>query len=85
MIQSALMEHIPSGSLMLWDKRGLQELVSLVWVRKGEGSRPRLEAMPGEHDDYAMALGIGLNVREFQPPVTNPERTQPVQMRPDTL
>jgi len=85
MMQSALMEHIPSGSLMLWDKRGLQELVSLVWVRKGEGSRPRLEAMPGEHDDYAMALGIGLNVREFQPPVTNPERTNPVQMRPDVL
>jgi len=85
MLQSALIEYIASGNIICWDKRGLQELVSLVWIKPTEGSRPRLEAMQGEHDDYAMALGIGLLVREFQPPITHPERTKPIQFRHETL
>lgn len=85
MMQSALIKFVASGNVVCWDKRGLQELVSLVWTKATEDSRPRLEAMPGEHDDYAMALAIGLEVRELQPPVLHEERTKPIQFRRDTL
>lgn len=84
MLQAALMEHIPPGDLRIWDERGVQELVSLVWHKDKEIGRPRLEAIEGEHDDYAVALGIGLVVREFQPP---PRGTGcvPIVLRPRTL
>jgi len=85
MMQSALIKFVAGGNVICWDKRGLQELVSLVWKQATEDSRPRLEAMPGEHDDYAMALAIGLVVREFQPPIFDQERTKPVQQRPNML
>lgn len=84
-MQSALIKFVAGGNVICWDKRGLQELVSLVWKQATEDSRPRLEAMPGEHDDYAMALAIGLVVREFQPPIFDQERTKPVQQRPNML
>jgi len=84
MMQAALMEHIPPGNLRLWDERGIQELVSLVWNKDKEAGRPRLEAIEGEHDDYSMALGLGLVVREFQPPPTG-TGTTPVVLRPRTL
>ncbi len=85
MMQSALMEHIPSGNVIIYDERGVQDLISLVWKKESEDARPRLEAMPGEHDDYAMALGIGLVAREFQPPPAHNANTQPVVQRKRTL
>lgn len=68
MIRSALMDHIPTHSLILWDTRAVSEMSSLVWaVPEGDdrSKRPRLEAVPGEYDDYMMALGIGLVVRDM--------------------
>ena len=85
MMQSALMEHVPTGSVIIYDERGVQDLVSLTWKKDTEDARPRLEALPGEHDDYAMALAIGLVARELQPPPVKREFARPTQIRPRTL
>lgn len=67
LIQGALLDFIPTGVLVIPDERAVNELSALVWHKRDpeSGARPKLEAVPGEHDDYAMALGIGLVVRDM--------------------
>lgn len=66
LIQGALIDYIPTYSLITWDERFVNEMASLVWMsEEGSAKRPRLEAVPGEYDDYMMAVGIGLVVRDM--------------------
>lgn len=74
MIQGALMDHIPTYSLIIYDQRAISEMSSLVWSGDAEsGKRPKLEAVPGEYDDYMIALGIGMVARDL----TGFARTRP--------
>jgi hypothetical protein len=74
LIQGALMDHVPTNSVLIRDPRAVSEMSSLVW-ESGEDSskRPKMKAVSGEHDDYVMALGIGLCVREITPMGPRPE------------
>jgi len=79
LLQGALMDYIPSGDLVVPDERAVNELAALIWYKKDQesGTRPKLQAMPGEYDDYAIALGIGLVVREQVPMHRTGNRPKP--------